>query len=310
MSRLILDDYIHLFMKDNQYTSLSSFDDNVFKSQITNYRELPKSDEEHFIINWGECTPNGYRSAIIETGFFFDAVHLDRNGLYQFSSLNLNGTKDIISNYTAPVEFPAIRPLLEPKLRQPSKHTPWEHVVLACQHPTDRSITKVGTTSDYFRFVEDACKYYGKKLFLKIHPVNNKETEAILREIASKHGCEIDRTNVSVIDNCEFVVTYNSTFVIDSILRNKPVNHYAPGYFWKTDIVNYTNREFRSTAKELDIEYAEKFLSFLVWKYCFHRKDTMERWNEIFKSFKDNPTHEFALPENNSYAYYILNFQK
>lgn len=298
----IIDDYLYLYLKDNDYKSLSAFDDNLFKSQI-DWRSKKEIDDL-FFINWGENL-HGTNHSVIETGFFFDAVHLDKNGLYNFSTFNFNDTKNIIENYNpqkTAKEFLKEGKLM-PKFKQPETDISWDGVVLMCQHPTDRSVLKVGTTKQYFEFIENACKFYKEKLFLKIHPVNSKETISKLENIAKTYKSEIGRVNTNIINNCEYVVIYNSTAVVDCLLRDKLILHYAPGYFWKTGTVDYSYGQFR-LPKNINFEYNQKFCDFLVWKYCFHRKDTMDNWNKIFNTFKTS-SESFPLPEELSYGSFI-----
>jgi hypothetical protein len=304
MNNIIIDDCVHLFLKGNEFATLSSYDGFKFKSQI-DLRNRELNDASH-LISWGELAPNGYMSSTMETGFFSDAAHIDKNGLYQFSSLNLNGIRDIISNYTPPVEFSEFRHLIQPKFKQPTPQREWEHVVLACQAPADRSILRVGSTNMYYQYLKDACVYYGDKLFLKLHPTNSLEIERLIREIAAPYKCTVDRSNFSIIDNCEFVTTYNSTIVADAILRHVRVNQHAPGYFWKSGTVNYCNWTLQSYSVVRESEYLDKFCTFLVWKYCSHIKQPIAEWIEIFKVYADSK-EDFPLPEKYSYANYILN---
>jgi hypothetical protein len=241
----------------------------------------------------------------METGFYWDGVHLDKHGLYTFSSFNFSDARKIIESYNAPRSAKEMfqAGLLRSKLGQPKETLNWTGVVLACQRPADRSILKGGRTPDYWTFIEEACKYYGKNLFVKIHPVNNAEETAKTKEIASKYGCEADKVDVSVIDNAEFVLLYNSTFVADCLLRGKPVAHYALGYFWNSGAVKYTSYSFPNSC-ETDIEYGYKLSDFLVWKYCFHRKDSMDTWARIFKEFSESKEF-FPMSEECSYGAFV-----
>lgn len=301
--KIIVDSYLPAFLKDRDYGPLVDGRENFFYKNKVDLKTF--EDDDIHVINWGENL-HGYPHSVLETGFFWDAVHLDRHGLYTFCSFNFNRARDIVEKYAAKVPCQVLmeRGLLQSKLRQPPQTINWNGVVLVCQHPTDRSVLKGGRTVDYRKFIENACKYYGKNLFLKIHPVNSKEEESWIRSIADKYGASVGRVNLSIIDNAEFVLVYNSTFVVDCLLRGKPVVHYALGYFWNCGAVDYTSYTLPSKCNQHDMAYGYKLCDFLIWKYCFHRKDSMDNWATIFKTFAGSDDF-FPLPAELSYGAYI-----
>lgn len=65
--KIILDDYIPIFLKDSEYDLLNNNDDIFFKKDI-DYRS--SDDDDVYVINWGENL-SGVKHGIIETGFFF-----------------------------------------------------------------------------------------------------------------------------------------------------------------------------------------------------------------------------------------------
>lgn len=299
----IIDDLIYIFLKDNNFASLNSFEGNYFKKDYD--WQTKKETEDLYFINWGENL-HGTNHGVIETGFFRDAIHIDRYGLYPFASFNLNTTRQIIEKYqpSKSAQYMFKEGLLQPKFQQyPLKYT-WDKVVLMCQHPTDRSILKAGSTRQYYDFVEQACKYYGKNLLLKVHPVNSDEILETVKSIAMKYGCTIERISMDIINTCEHVVVYNSTAVVDCLIRNVPVLQYAPGYFWKSGTVDFSDRTFR-TPHQPDHTYNQKFCDFLIWKYCFHKMSPISIWNDIFNCFA-NAREDFPLPEKYSYANFLL----
>lgn len=291
-------------MKDNDYASLSTFENNFFKQSYD--WTSKKETEQLYFINWGENL-HGTNHGVIETGFFSDAIHIDRYGLYPFASFNLNSTHQIIEEYvplrTARSMFED--GILQPKFQQHALTHTWDKVVLMCQHPTDRSILKAGTTRQYYDFIEHACKYYGKNLLLKVHPVNSNEIMDEIKSIATKYGCIVERIGMDIINTCEHVVVYNSTAVVDCLIRNVPVLQYAPGYFWKSGTVDFSDRTLRSPITP-DHTFNQKFCDFLIWKYCFHKKNSMSVWNEIFNCYA-TAKEDFPLPEKYSYANFLLN---
>jgi hypothetical protein len=299
----IIDNLIYQYLKENDFRALSGFNDNYFKNEYD--WKIAKETENLFFINWGENL-HGTNHCIIESGFFRESMHIDRYGLYPFASFNLETAKDFILNYNAPTTAKELyeKGLLESKFKQPPIKQQWDGVILMCQHPTDRSILKAGTTKQYYDFIEEACKYYGKKLLLKVHPVNSDEVVDTVKSIALKYDCLVEKIGIDIIKTCEYVVLYNSTVVVDCLLREVPVLQYAPGYFWKTGTVDFSDRTFR-TPKKTDKDYNYKFCDFLAWKYCFHIRSSFHIWNEIFDCYAS--TNEmFPLLEKYSYAQYVL----
>jgi hypothetical protein len=302
MYKKIIDNLIYEYLKNN-LQSLSSFDNNYFKN-VYDWK-INKEKEDLFIVNWGENL-HGTNHCIIETGFFSEAIHIDRYGLYPFASFNLESARKYIESYIPKVTAKQLfeEGKLQSKFKQPVIKEKWDGVVLMCQHPTDRSILKAGTTKQYYEFVEEACKYYGKKLLLKVHPVNSNEIVETVKSIAMKYDSTVDKVGIDIIKTCEYVVLYNSTVVVDCLLREVPVLQYAPGYFWKTGTVDFSDRKFRTPIKT-DTEYNYKFCDFLAWKYCFHMHSPINIWNKIFDCYA-NATELFPLSEKYSYAQYVI----
>lgn len=306
--KIIVDNYIPIFLKDRDYGSLVEGRDGFVYKRDVNLPEL--ENEDIHVINWGENL-SGYPHSVFETGFFWDAVHLDRHGLYTFCSFNFGGAREIVENYTPKITSKTMleKGILQSKLRQPKEIIDWHDIVLICQHPTDRSVLKGGRTIDYRRFIESACKYYGKRLLLKVHPVNTPDEEKWLRSVAEPHGSIVARVNASVINNAEFVLVFNSTFVVDALLKGKPVSQYALGYFWKSGAVDYTGYQLPSTCKITNPDYGYKICDFLLWKYCFHKKDSMDNWAKIFQIFSTS-NEMFPLPEDLSYGSFVASQSK
>jgi hypothetical protein len=255
-------------------------------------------------ILWGtpEVTING---ASLETGFFWEAAHIDKLGLYQYSSLNSPEAWDEIESFK-PLKNASDIILCSPtpsKYQQTAKYYNWDGVVLACQNPTDRSVLSVGSTEDYYQFIEEACAFYGKNLFLKLHPWNSTpEVLTRLHNSANKYGCMIDKCNHSVIECCEFVLVYNSTFSVDCFIRGIPVVQYAPGYFYKTPAVLFTDRKFIEYAG-MTIAAGFKLVNFLIWRYCFNYMLSPDMWYKIATTYA-NTSDLFPLPIELSYANY------
>lgn len=252
-------------------------------------------------LAWGE--KKNYE-AVIETGFFWDAMHIDTKGLYQNSSLN---DWNEISKFKAPKAAKDIilNSKHSSKYTQPKETIHWEGVVLACQNPSDRSVLSCGTTRDYYCFIASACRYYGLELFIKLHPWNNEKVIDEIKKIASPYGCRFIKCNHSIIKKCKFVLIYNSSFAVDCFLREVPVVQYAPGYWHKTPAVFYTNYKFinhlSDRQKNSMITAGTKLTDFLVWKYCFNMSMSTKKWIDMLNYFA-NSKEIFPMKKEWSYA--------
>lgn len=297
--KIILDDIILKYLPKSNVVKL-------YQSGSIEYGKKPINGvEDYYFLSWGKDDQD-IKKGIIESGFFKDALHIDPIGLYENCSLNHPSTKDIIENYKAPESAIKIfnSGKILPKTPQINNQSiKWDGIVLAGQYPKDRSILRVGTTNDYRNFVEKSCKYYGKKLYVKIHPIImgiSHEVEWI-SDIAKRHGCEVGNVDMSIIDAAEFIVTYNSTMAIDCLFRKKHVLQFAPGYFWQTGVVQYTNKKIGISPHELDKRYIEKFLDFILWRYCFNANSSIENLTSIIKTYA-NSEDPFPLTDFQSYG--------
>lgn len=265
-----------------------------------------KYKDNSYVISWGDSI-NKSKNGVMETGFFWDAVHIDSIGLYSSCSLNTPHAAKMIRDFNAPVEARKIimeGNLPTSKYRQIKEKIKWDGVVLALQNPTDRSIHRGSSTKDYYNFVEGACKFYGKNLFLKLHPWNKNEVEAKFREFATKYKCSIGRVNHTVLTNCKFVIVYNSTFIVDCLIRGVKVAQYAPGYFWQTEPVLYTSYNFPDEIST-DINKGYKFCDFLVWKYLIYQGMKIDMWIKLFNCFADSK-EVFPITEDLCYALNVM----
>lgn len=258
-----------------------------------------------YMIAWGDPV-HKCKMGVMETGFFWDAMHLDTIGLYAHSSLNTPSARQMILGYRAPKPAADIvlRGKLPPsKYRQQAQKATWRGVVLALQNPTDRSVHRGSSSADYYRFVEEACMHYKRHLFLKLHPWNTGEVETRFREMASNNGCSIGRVDHSVIESCKFVLVYNSTFVVDCLIRGVRVAQYAPGYFYQCPGVEYSARQLPDAVADSRVD-GHKLCDFLVWRYCFSQANTTGKLVEIFRSFAGS-NEMFPLTEEHSYGGFL-----
>ena len=266
------------------------------------------SNKDDFQIYWGGPKDTNIPHAIIETGFFWNAAHIDTCGLYDKSSLAEEVAIKHIDEFEAPesaenvilsqVQASKYQQGEDPDMR--GKQIYWDGVVLALQNPTDRSIRAVSTPEKYYQFVEDACKFYGKNLFIKLHPWNSGEIGDKLRAIAAKYNVRAAKINHRILSNCKFCLVYNSTFAVDCMLRGVPVAQYAKGYFYRNPAVHYTYGSFPTDIKT-NLDFGKKTCDFLVWKYCFNYNLTTDEWIKLFKAYRDSKGL-FPLPKELSYA--------
>ncbi len=287
-------------------------DDHLLKFRPTpNFTELPKhgvalrsQSQEGHIISWADHVLCRSHSCL-ETGFFRQALHLDNIGLYHECSLNFPQARKEIESYEAPKPWQSLG--LQSKFGQPAKKVDWEGVVIVTQYANDRSIAKVGSVSQYYEFIRCACAYFGKKAFLKIHPVisGDRKMLEILKGFAMKHGCEMGHVDVSVIDHCESVHLYNSSFAVDAVMRDKHVFQSAPGYFWQTGIVQYTHGRVHEPMLPTSPWYRDKFMDFLAWRYCWHELTPLPEVMEIMGAYAHNASL-FPLPQDFSYGAYLM----
>lgn len=297
----LFDNYAATLTYGEIFKQAGNFQQNGF---INSYSpQQLRTDDEIYTVNWGVKNSHSKRGCAIETGFFLDAMHADNFGLYELCSLNFQGVRKIIENYEPKVTAKQFQKekKLNSKFKQGSTENRWNKIVFMCQYPKDRSVQRAGYSAEqYFKFVDKACRFYGKNLLLKLHPVNGKEDTKTYQEIGKRYGCEAIRCGTEIINDCEFVLLFNSTVSVDCFLANKPVLQYAPGYFWRTGTVDYSEQTFRDP-RNLDLNYNQKFCDFLIWKYCFRWNTTAEVINKIFDVFSTSNSL-FPLPEELSYG--------
>lgn len=289
----------------------------MWKSQIEGFGDFPqivrgidKKNEDNFRVYWGGLSIPGAPSVILETGFFWQAAHLDTTGLYQHSSLCTPQALREIEKFQAPEsaadivfgqkQFSKYSQGEDPEVK--GNDFNWSGVVLALQNPVDRSIRSVTSPANYYKFVKDACKFYGDNLFIKLHPWNSGEKGDKLRAIAEQYGCRAAKINHRIIEKCKFVLVFNSTFSVDCMLRGIPVAQYAPGYFYQNPAVAYAEYTFPTEIKT-DIEFGRKTCDFLIWRYCFDHSMPAEKWVRMFEHFSKSKklfpmTEEFCYAAN------------
>ena len=297
-----LDNYIFTMKSFSGFIS-KVIDDKRFSRGIDK-----KIEKNVFRVFWGGLNDPAAKSIVMETGFFWNAAHIDTMGLYHQSSLSTPEALRQITSFSAPVSAQSIilTSKNESKFSQgedpeiQGKDIGQHDVILACQNPTDRSIRSVASPDDYYKFIDDACSFYGKKLFIKLHPWNSGAVGDRIRKIASAHGIEAHKINHRVLDGCQFVLVFNSTFSVDCMLRGVPVAQYAPGYFWQNPAVMYTKRSFPTNVRT-DEAFGYKTCDFLAWRYCFDFTMDYDKWVRMLFTFARS-NDLFPMPADLSYA--------
>jgi hypothetical protein len=258
-------------------------------------------EDKGWSFSWG--VPHRQRArSVMELGFFWSSVHIDSD-IYKHAAFNDARAPAIVRSYRAPKHAVAVlaeadKP--QTKYNQHKEDVRWEGVVLALQQSKDLSIRRCGSTEAYMAFVEGACKHYGKHLLLKLHPFSNEEAFSGYEAIAKKYGGRIARTNHTCIEHCRLVLVYNSTFCVDCFVRGVPVAQFAPGYFYKSGAVTYTDGTYPDDVEDT-VEAGSRLADFLVWRYCFVQDMPKEKWVEVLHAYAGSKGL-FPLPEELSWA--------
>ena len=259
-------------------------------------------DEDCHVISWGDPQIKSAYT-VVETGFFWDAAHVDSVGLYRFSSLNTTHAASYIKRFKAPRSAADIilgGSLPASKYRQSGREEiSWDGIVLACQNPADRSVLRGHSVADYWRFYEGACKTYGRHLFVKLHPWNGGDVERRMREIAAENGCRCEKTNHGVLKKAKFCLVFNSTFAVDCFVRRVPVAQFAPGYFWMSDAVTYTRGRYPDHVGDTR-DGGSRMADFLIWRYCFNIQMPIDKWVRFFRHLSSSTA---VFPISDEYAY-------
>jgi hypothetical protein len=270
-------------------------------ADLEGFRFDKNGTDADLVISWGGPV-NGSKNWVMETGFFWDACHIDI-GLYKNSLLNTIRGKEAIDNFKSPksaIDVINESGLKNSKYRQVNYSLLWDGVVLALQNPGDRSVLSAGSKEDYYSFVEGACIKYNRHLLLKAHPWNTGEVFERLKSYSDKYGCRIEKTDHECLKNCKFVLVYNSTFAVDCFVRGAKVAQYAPGYFYQTDAVTYTNYYYPDDVNDT-CNYGYKLADFLIHRYCLYNSMSTDEW-VIFLKHLYNSKDLFPVTEEFSYA--------
>lgn len=272
--------------------------------RYTVYLGRYRSDFEkaRFVLSFGYPV-HGTKCNTLESGFFFKSMHFDTMGLFPYSSLNSYQGVIGVDEYTPPhsvLDDLYKHQVLLSKYRQKGEDIQWNGVVLALQLPADKSILSIAPQEDYFRFVEGACKYYGRHLYLKLHPYSKEKEIKRFTEYARAYGSRIGIAQHSILDHCKFAISWNSTFSIDCMLRGVKTAQFARGDWWQQKVTNFTNYTYPDDVPDKrDLGF--RFCEFLAWKYCFTYCLEVPTICEIVEHFSHS-TDLFPLPEKWSYA--------
>lgn len=271
---------------------------------------VPKKNGEEYIIYWGinnDKIHSHKKFGVMETGFFNEAAFIDTVGAYQACSLNTKRGYDAVVDFDLAGRKSAKEIIFSQRPSKQSKYNALhgrtdsfdQSIVLACQNQSDKSIGYPHSEKRYWEFIEESCKFYGKNLFIKLHPWNTGERAMKFFDLALKYNCEIGKCSMSLIEGCEFVLAFNSTIAIDCVLRDVPYVQYAMGTFWSTFGIHYSN--YTLPTKIDPIPEAYKLADFLIHKYCFNKniKDK-DKYARMIKHYAESNE---IFPMNDEFSY-------
>lgn len=280
------------------------------ESVANKYGMTFKNDKDaDYSIYWGVASTGLHahnKFGVMETGYFWNGGFIDTIGSYHCCSLNTKMAYDKIANF----DLNGRRSAKEIVFSQPSNrqskfnavhgsNQPFsQNIVLACQNHKDRSIGLPHSSKVYWDFIDKCCKYYGKNLFIKLHPWNTNENADPYFEFAKKYNCEIAKFNMDLIKGKEFVITFNSTIAIDCILRDVPIVQYAIGTFWNCFGINFSNYSFPNSVESID--NAEKLADFLIHKYCYYKNTSADNFASMVKHYASSKE---IFPMNDEFSY-------
>ena len=265
--------------------------------------------EKDYVVYWGSQSykPDfAHKFGVMETGFFNEGCFIDTVGNYHTNSLNSRQAYSEITSFDLNGRKSARELILNRPERLQSKFNAAfgdvkeveENIILALQNPGDRSIYSVSNKKNYMEFVNDCCRFYGKSLFVKMHPWNSNEIYDEFANIAKKYGCNFGKAPVSIIEGKEFVISYNSTFAVDCCLRNVPIVQYQMGTFYNCFGVHYSSQSLPTRIEP--IANADKLCDFLIYKYCFNKHMDKVLFASMIKSFS---TSRLMFPMIDEYSY-------
>lgn len=217
------------------------------------------------------------------SGFFRKSWRIDRIGLWEDCSLNLPEGKTVWQAFRAPV--PASELLRgQAKYEQPSGDWRWSGVVLAAQS-VGAAVTQVGKRTAYWDFIRKACRYFRERLLIKLHPKCGQASAEWHRGVAQQYGSACGYFGSSVLEDCEFVLTYNSNYAVEAWLAGVNVMQYAPGCFSYTGAVTFTDW---TITDEIDnrLDTAIQLLDFCVWRYCFSIETSEEVIAKVINRYR------------------------
>lgn len=262
------------------------------------------------LFYWGDKALQyeyGYKYYVIETGFFNEAYFIDSVGGTQFCSLNTKDGNKAVQSFKLNNRKSAREIIFNLPPNKQSKFNAQHgdvtnidaEIVLALQNPSDRSIMSVTNQKTYYQFVEDCCKFYGKSLFVKMHPWNSGEKFDKLKDIAEKYGCAYGKARMDIINNVNFVIAYNSTIAIDCLLRNVPYVQYGLGTFFNTFGIIFSNHTFPTEVQKT--EDGQQLCDFLIHKYCYYKLMDKDKFANMIKHYS-NSNEMFPMTDEFSYA--------
>ena len=303
-----------IFEKNHYHLNSDIIDNNEF------FLLESTKKQNDFIWTLNLHDKNFNNSGVLETGFWWNAVHIEPLNLYENSILTTEEGLQFIDSFNPRYDFIKLfnrstKP--KSKYKQSQEQIEWSGVVFAAQNPYDRSVKGTSGGRNYenndgvknwFEFFEKSCRYYGKELLVKLHPLHKdgRYGQKEIEKIAIKYGCTVAHTDHTCLEKCDHVVLCCSTFAIDCMMRGIKVKQGTPGYFYKTKAVTYCDMEPSIKCKDT-VEEGYKLCNFLASKYCFNSKQPIEWYKEILREYSTSK-ELFPLPEEYSYSAYLEKF--
>jgi hypothetical protein len=184
----------------------------------------------------------------------------------------------------------------------------WRGVVLAAQGPgaSVHHVSPSRSAKEYWHFVEAAVRAHQSRLLIKMHPKAGGSIRERHEALAASCGSEVGFYPSSIVDHCEYVLTFNSTFAVEALGRGVPVAQYAPGALSDTGAVTYTHWRLPRQPPQLK-KAARALLGFLLFRYCF----PVPPWDvvrQVIALYRER-TSLFPISEELSYGHWLLQQQ-
>ena len=121
----------------------------------------------------------------------------------------------------------------------------------------------------------------------------NSNEDRIIRNILEEYGCYFGKAGFEILENCRFVVTYNSSFVVDCWMRGVHTYTHVDGTFY-----------ILANLLSDDPTVFKRKVNFLMWKYCLPLDLTFDQWVDVFRTYTQSDKM-FPLPLMYSWGHWF-----